>query len=230
MQEFRSAVQSALAEDALLPLALVHACVTTLPVEGAGITITGQLRIPLASSSPDAACAESLQTTIGEGPCLTAAATDTASITGLTEMNETWPIFTTELVKHTPYRSIASVPLGNYTRSFGAIDLYSTRSTSSALNDISHQLIAIGFEVTDSLAAAMGTAPAAIPGLLDNPATSQRMRVWAAQGMVVSHARVSASDAIAALRAYAYGHGTTLDDAAAQLTDNRIHARDILPA
>ena len=82
--------------------------------------------------------------------------------------------------------------------------------------------------VTQYLAVGLGTAPVAVPSLLDSPAAAEHMRVWAAQGILISHARMSGSDALAALRAYAYGNNMSLDHTAAQLTDRQLNVSDVL--
>ena len=40
-------------DPALLPAALSRACVDVLPVDGAGVSITGALRVPLGASGDD---------------------------------------------------------------------------------------------------------------------------------------------------------------------------------
>jgi hypothetical protein len=73
---FRTAVRQTYREHSadaeLVPMVLCQACVQVLPVAGAGLSITDQLRIPLGASDEVVARAERLQTTLGEGPCLTA--------------------------------------------------------------------------------------------------------------------------------------------------------------
>ena len=80
-------------------------------LDGVGISLTGEVRIPLAATSTDAVTAEALQTTLGEGPCLTAAAHGTALVADATSMAATWPMFGAALTSGTPFRSVASVPL-----------------------------------------------------------------------------------------------------------------------
>jgi hypothetical protein len=50
-----------------------------------------------------------------------------------------------------------------------------------------------------------------LPTLLAQP---QRMNVWIAVGILIEHDGVSNGDALAASRAYPYGHGASLDDIA----------------
>jgi hypothetical protein len=62
-----------LAGPELLPVRLARAAVRVLPgVAGAGISVLADpgMRVPLGASDEDAATAERLQFTVGEGPCL----------------------------------------------------------------------------------------------------------------------------------------------------------------
>lgn len=49
----------------LLPVVFVRATVDVLPVDGAGLSLTDSLRIPIAASDDDVVAAERLQTTPG---------------------------------------------------------------------------------------------------------------------------------------------------------------------
>ena len=112
----------------LLPMVLSEAAVAVLPVEGAGLSLIKGLRVPIGASDELAAHAEALQTTLGEGPCLTAAAREQALVADLAAMAAEWPVFHHEFVAQTPYRSVASVPLwAEAGPPVGALDLYSTR-------------------------------------------------------------------------------------------------------
>jgi GAF domain-containing protein len=112
----------------LLPVVLCRATVAVLPVEGAGLSLTGDLRVPLGSSDDLAARGERLQVTLGEGPCLTAAALGQPLVADMKRMTTAWPLFAEEFLGQTPYRSVASVPLTDDGSTFGALDLYSTRT------------------------------------------------------------------------------------------------------
>ena len=94
-----------------LPTTLVESCRDLFGLDGAAISLTNELRIPLAATSEDAVTAEVLQTTLGEGPCLTAAARGTTLVADASSMSTTWPIFSSALTGGTPFRSVASVPL-----------------------------------------------------------------------------------------------------------------------
>jgi hypothetical protein len=120
-----------------LPTTLVEACGELLAVDGVGIGLTGEMRVPLAATSAEAVTAEALQTTIGEGPCLTAAAHGTRLVADATSMATTWPIFGSALISRTSFRSVASVPLRTVGGSvFGAVDLYSADADATTLDAV----------------------------------------------------------------------------------------------
>ena len=89
-----------------LPTTLVECCRDLFGLDGAGISLTSELRIPLAATSEDAVTAEVLQTTLGEGPCLTAAARGTPLVADASSMAAAWPVFGSALTRRHP------VPLG----------------------------------------------------------------------------------------------------------------------
>ena len=114
-----------------LPTTLVESCRDLFELDAVGISLTGEVRVPLAATSTDAVTAEALQTTLGEGPCLTAAGHGTALVADAASMAATWPMFGAALTSGTPFRSVASVPLRIDGGSpFGAVDLYSVDATS----------------------------------------------------------------------------------------------------
>lgn len=98
-ERYRAAVAAAVDavqdDGTLLPTLLSQACVEVLPVEGAGISVTQDLRVPLGSSDATAALAERLQTTLGEGPCLDAVGTPLPLTAGVDAIQERWPVFGT---------------------------------------------------------------------------------------------------------------------------------------
>jgi hypothetical protein len=213
----------------LLPMALSEAAVAVLPVEGAGLSMLTDLRVPLGASDEMVDQAEALQTTLGEGPCLSAAATGRPLVADLAAMAAKWPVFSQEFLTQTPYRSVASVPLRvDDSRMVGALDLYSTRSEQLDLDFVGE----IGAEVADPVAAMLfgGLAlPADADPLtevvwLNHERTNQRMQVWVAVGILMERGRLTNPDALAVLRAYAFSHEMTLDAVAADLVGHKLPA------
>ena len=237
-ERYRAAVTRAYVEEAatadLLPMVLAQACVAVLPVAGAGISITDELRVPLGASDEMVARAERLQTTLGEGPCLTATAQREPLSADLTRMSTQWPMFHRQLLAQTSFRSIVSFPLFSRSRRlrFGALDLYLT--ISEPVPDFFVRQVTIS--IADPMAAVLfdghstssvGGA-AQLPPWLDNSPVNSRMHVWVAVGMLVEHASLSNPDALAALRAYAFSHDVTLDDIADQLMTERLQPESLL--
>jgi len=234
-ERFVAAVAQAygrLAGPELLPLVLAEACATVLAVDGAGLSLTGQLRIPLAASNDHAISAERLQTTLGDGPCLTAAANSTPVLADDGTLADRWPMFHQELTEQTPFRSVASLPLQQPGRvPFGALDLYSAQPDANHL----HQLATDTANIADQIALTLLAAPTtddedggqAYTWLATTPATVRR-NVWIAIGMLLVHRRITNHDALSILRGYALSHQTTLDDVAQQLTERQLSPENVL--
>jgi hypothetical protein len=205
----------------LLPLALVRACVQVLPVDGAGVSMTESLRVPLAASDAVVARAERLQTTLGEGPCLSAASEEAALMADREQLQRRWPFFFSELTGTTPYLSVASIPLRlSGGQAFGAMDLYST----DPAGDRFGPLEAIEAAVAGPAAVLLMDAPqrlspsgVTMPVWLDNDPVNQRMDVWVAVGLMMAGVGLGNDDALAALRGYAYSHALSLDEVASRM-------------
>ena len=228
-QSYESAVRLALARatdaSVLLPLTLVQACVEVLPIDGAGLSLTQELRVPLGASSDAVARAERLQVTLGEGPCLSAVHEPGPLVADRSTVQSRWPVFHSELVRQTPFRSVASLPLRLPDgRALGAVDLYSCDESGAAFALIPPA----GMDVADRMAAfllatsawwserdAGGSGDLAV-------AADRRLNVWVAVGMVMSHRAMTNVDALALLRAYAFAHGLSLDDVAEQVTTHAL--------
>ena len=217
----------------MLPMLLAHACVKVLGVDGAGISIIdGGLRVPLGASDAIAAQAEALQISLGEGPCLDATETSDPVAADESSMAKQWPMFHRELVAQTPIRAVASMPLkSSRLRRFGALDLYATDSEKLrqlSLNEVSTHIAGL-------IAAMLFDSPRTVseygtvwPTWMNSHSATRRMKVWVAVGILLEHAGLSNADALAALRAYAYGHGASLDDIADLLTTQRLHPDALL--
>jgi hypothetical protein len=106
-----------------------------LPSEGAGLSLTsGGFRVPLGASDDTSGAAERLQFTLGEGPCLQAMRDARELRANQDDIARLWPLLYDELVRQTPYRSIASVPLRITPTVVGAIDVYFTDPAGASLS------------------------------------------------------------------------------------------------
>ena len=216
----------------IMPMLLAQACVKVLHVTGAGISVTDGLRVPLGASDAAAAQAEALQTTLGEGPCLAATATSEPLVADETSMAARWPMFHRELITKTPFRAVASLPLksANLQR-FGALDLYSADAGllhRLSLNDVS-------LNIADPMAGMLFDDPETImqdgsplPVWMKTHSVAHRMNVWIAVGILIEYADLTNADALAALRAYAYGHSANLDDIAHHVATQELHPDSLL--
>jgi hypothetical protein len=229
--EYEAAVAQAMAVAGqgaeLLPSALVGACAEVLVVEGAGLSLTQELRVPLSASSAVVATAERLQVTLGEGPCLSATDDGVPLVADLAALTTRWPVFGSELVRQTPFRSVASLPLRRPDGCLlGAVDLYSHDERGDAFADIP----ALGLEVASLMSQYLTDTSTWLHGdggsgsVEAGTALDRRLNVWVAVGMVIARTAMTNVDALAVLRAYAFGHDLSLDDLA-----ERVTTRDLEP-
>lgn len=234
-ERFRAQVSDAFATGRtdvdLLPMVFVRAAVTVLPVAGAGLSMTNQLRVPLAASDEDAVLAERLQTTLGEGPCLTAAAGGEPLVANLAEMAVRWPVFHERFSAECPYQSVASFPLGSAQPPYvGALDLYSTSPVMFSSRELEDIDAAIALPMAGMLfgQTAAGDLDGGTPSWLTQDSVVERMNVWVAVGMSMERLKLDNADALALLRGYAYSHAMTLDEAARRVTDLALQPEELL--
>lgn len=235
-ERFRDAVGSACQREAdsaeLVPMFLSRACVDVLPVAGAGISITDDLRVPLGASDETVARAERLQTTLGEGPCLDAVKLGHPLVADLETIAGGWPMFHRRLLTETPFRSIASFPLiaRHSSVRFGALDLYFTEAEAVPSFFVDNINATIAGTIADVLFGAPGRSGGfeSLPPWLSNHSVTRRMQVWIAVGILIEHAGLDNADALAALRGYAFSHDISLDDVAGQLMSEAIRPESVL--
>lgn len=225
VKEFSTQVTAAAADlpgPELLPDRLARACAQVLPVDGAGISLffAADRRLPLGASDEVSARAERLQFTLGEGPCLSAHAAGEPLVVDEAAIRTRWPAFHDDLVGRTPFRGIISLPLEADLHGVGALDLYLLRAQDLRAVSLSDAL-AVTHELAACFTVANGrTSPRADgPAWLDAPAAARRSLVWQAMGFVNAGLGVTSADALAIMRAHAYGAGQELDDLAQQVLD-----------
>ena len=223
-------VQHRRGQSELSPSVLAEACVAVLPVDGAGISMSQrQLRVPLGWSGDHAATAERTQTTLGEGPCLSAAAASTALVVDADALVGRWPVYGVELTRRTPFRSVASIPLGTPGQPvFGALNLYASRPDLSAVLALDEAESAVGAPIAAFLNGVLdevyecGVDPPSWWGY--GPAVG-RADVWTAVGMLIAANEfddVDDTSALARLRGFAFRHDLTLDETADRLLNRQL--------
>ncbi len=212
------------AATAVCPSVLCQACVDVLPVEGAGISLTGPpLRVPLGWSSERVEIVERAETTLGAGPCLSAAGAGRTLAADAPTIARRWPVYWDELLRLTPFRSVASVPLSVHDELvIGALNLYASgtdlRST-LALDDVADD---VAGPVTDLLCGMFEQLYGEdfdVPNWLTQDPAVERLAVWTAVGMLVAQSPLTDADALAMIRAWAYSRGRSLDEVAASVVN-----------
>ena len=217
----------------LLPVRLAQAAAYVLGVDGAGISVLSEeFRVPLGASDDHASSAERLQFTTGEGPCLSAARTHRPALSTEADMHARWPMFAEQLFTRTPYRGVMSVPLVHADTHIGAVDLY-TRDPARLTTISALAAVSVADQIQAALFPHIHTPDPDTgqlrPVWLHGTAPRDRMRVWTAIGMLAAAADVTAPDALALMRGYAYTHDTTLDDLAAHLIDGTLNPASLTP-
>lgn len=217
----------------LLPQVLARACVAVLPVAGAGLGLVEKLRVPLGGSDDAVGRAERLQTTLGEGPCLAAIEAGRGLAADEPEIAARWPAYHRELVRQTPFRAVASLPLRVPGQPpVGALDLYTDdvrmppdAASAEVQAAIADQISALLF---DAPLVRAGWTDEPVAAWLAGPAVAGRMQVWEAVGMVMHTLAATQGEGLALLREYAQGHGATLDAVAERLVTEDLAPADLL--
>ena len=215
------------------PSRMSRATVEVLSVAGAGLVMMQDLvRWPVGASDEHARHAEQVQATLNEGPCLTAAREGRVLAINERDLAQGWPVYHHQLRERTPYRSTLSFPIraDMTTRTgpgFAALNLYCAGPTWQ----LAEELTTISDHVVDLLAALLllsrpRTDPNT-PGWTPESQTS-RDRVWTSVGMITVAASVTAANAIAILRGYAFAHDLLLDDVADHLYTGHLTTQQVL--
>jgi hypothetical protein len=210
----------------LLPVRLSQAIARMLPVDGAGISLSGPdgQRIPLGASSEAAATAERLQFTVGAGPCLTSQTSREPVFAQNADLRRRWPAFADLLAESTPYCAVVALPLREAISGLGAVDLYFARDDAVPGLDV-FEAMAVGDLVTSALsetAVWSDWEPGRGPEWLHGPAARRRSAVWEAMGKAALVLETDAAAALALMRARAYGTGRAVEDVAAELLEGRL--------
>jgi GAF domain len=218
------------AGDHALAQRICQACVDGLDIDGAAISLltASSSRETLWATDATAELLEDLQFTLNEGACMEAATTGRPVLVPKLDHNRhtaRWPMFAAAVAEKTLVGALFALPLQWGTVNLGVLDLY--RATPGELsNTQSH----------DALAAA-DTAALMLLGQRTNPADPEdlgyvggwldhsyghRAEIHQATGMVLVQLGVSATDALARLRAHAFVHQRLLIDVARDVDDRRL--------
>jgi hypothetical protein len=217
----------------LLPVRLARACVTTLGVDAAGLSVVDAsgTRIPLGSSTAHAACAERLQFTVGAGPCWEAQETRQPVFALLEDLRRRWMPFADLLTAQTPFRAVVALPLREDLAGAGALDLYVTDEARVPDLDV-FAAIAVGELVTAELSEAAVWSDWQAergPDWLHGPDARRRAAVLRAAGRAAMALETDPATALDLLRATAYAEGRSVEDVAEDLERGRIDVQQLAP-
>jgi len=212
-----------LRDDRELAERICRACVAGLDVDGASISLytTSPARQVLCATDATAELLEELQFTLGEGACMQAAGTGRpVLVPDLNDATETsqWPVFAAAAIEQADVAALFSLPLQWGTINLGVLNLYRTAPGSLS-----------GTQWRDAMSAA-GTATLMLLGLHTDPGDRQwldhsvhgRVEIHQATGMVVAQLGISAQNAFARLRAYAFAEQRLLGEVAHDIVSRRL--------
>jgi hypothetical protein len=212
---------------------ICRACVTGLDVDGAVISmLTATVsRETLWATDPTAELLEELQFTLNEGACMQAATSGTpVLVADLHHSSDTqrWPIFAAALAEQTDVRALFAFPLQWGTVNVGVLDLY--RRTPGGLSAAQGRdaisasetaaLMLLGVRTDPEHADADGDGEGG--GSWLDHAPSSRAEIHQATGIVLAQLGVSASQALARMRGYAFVEQRLLIDVARDVVSRRL--------
>ena len=200
-----------------------RAYVMGLDVDGAAISLL------TASTSSQTLCAtdataellEELQFSLGEGACVEAAVTGrlvlVADMHHSTEVSR-WPTFAAAVVEQSDVGALFAVPFQWGAINLGVLDLY--RTAPGSLSDV---------QLRDAISAAdmaalmfLGVRTDSGDGKWLDHSVYGRAEIHQATGMVLAQLGVSATDALARMRAYAFVEQRLLSDVAHDVVFRRL--------
>lgn len=207
---------------------LCGACVRVLDVDGAAISlvIDGTSRGTFGSSDATSRRLDELQFTLGEGPCLEAVSLGAPVLAGelLSASELRWPAFR-DAVVGAGVVAVFALPVAVASTVAGALDLYRRRPGPLAAPQLAGGLFAARLATLPLLGLLTevdwATAVEGDDGW-EQLASLDRIEVYQATGMLIGLLEVSAIDALARLRAYAFSHGMTASEVAYAIVDGRL--------
>ncbi|MCA1822349.1 MAG: GAF and ANTAR domain-containing protein [Pseudonocardia sp.] len=201
-----------------------QACVVGLDVDGAAISLltASSARETLCATDATAELLEDLQFSFGEGACVEAAVTGRpVLVPDLYHSTETsrWPIFAAAVMEQSVVGALFAVPLQWGTLNLGVLDLY--RRAPGSLSDAQLRDAISAADMAALMFLGVRTDPGDVAWL--DHSLHGRAEIHQATGMVLAQLGVSAQDALARLRAYAFAEQRLLGDVAHDVVSRRLH-------
>ena len=200
-----------------------RACVAGLDVDGAAISLltASNARETLWATDATAELLEDLQFSLGEGACVEAALTGrpvlVADLHHATEVNR-WPIFAAAVVEQSKIGALFAVPLQWGTINLGVLDLY--RRAPGPLSAAQLRDAVSAADMATLMFLGMRTDPGEEQWL--DHSMNSRAEIHQATGMMLVQLGLSATDALARMRAYAFAEQRPLVDVARDVVARRL--------
>lgn len=221
-------------DDRALAQRICRACIAGLDVDGAVLSLLTATvsRTTLWASDATAELIEELQFTLNEGACMEAATTGRpVLVPDLHHSTETarWPMFAAAVAEQTKVRALFALPLQWGTVNLGVLDLY--RLTAGGLSAAQYRdalsatdiaaLLMLGQRTDPTLGVELGEDSGISESWL-NESSGHRAEVHQATGMVLAQLEISATEALARLRAHAFVEQRLLIDIAHDVVSRRL--------
>ncbi len=207
------------AEDSdQLPQRLCRTFVSVLGAAGGAITLMQDRseRTTVYATDHVASRIEDLEEVYGEGPGTDAFATGSVVSGALQEPPRRWPLFTTAARAALGPLVLHAFPMRTPRAVLGVATVYQQRA----------EELALALDRAQFLADAIGAALARRADPVERSPWPARDRINQAIGMVVAQLGVPPDDALALLRAFAFSHDLSLDQAASAVVERR-HVFDL---
>jgi hypothetical protein len=204
---------------------ICQACVDGLDVDGAAISLltASVSRETLWATDATAELLEDLQFTLNEGACMEAATTGSpVLVPDLHHSAETarWPVFAAAVAEQTRVAALFALPLQWGAVNLGVLDLY--RIAPGGLSDLQRRDALAAADLVALIMLGQRTDPGGDGGGWLDPALVLRAEIHQATGMVLVQLGISATDALARLRAHAFSHQLLLIDVARDVVTQRL--------
>jgi ANTAR domain/GAF domain len=205
------------------PVRLCEACVLSLPVQRAGISvhIDGVGMEVLCASDYIAERVEWVQVSLGEGPAWEAVASGgPVVIPDVTAVDERWPVFSSE-ASASGVGSMLALPLQVGAIRVGVLDLYRDSAEPLGTDDFA-DAVAVADLVTAILLTVgrTGRITEALGPWWDQPLSTRE--VHQATGMIMAQLGVGAREAYVRLQAFAYAGRRLIRDVAHDVVERRL--------
>ncbi len=210
-------------DDRALAEQVCQAYVVGLDVDGAAISLltASTAHQTLCATDATAELLEDLQFSLGEGACVEAAVTGrpvlVPDLHHSTEVSR-WPIFAAAVVEQSDVGALFAVPFQWETINLGVLDLY--RTAPGSLSDAQLRDVMRAADMAALMFLGLRTDPG--EGAWLDQSLHGRAEIHQATGMVVVQLGVSAKDALARMRAYAFVEQRLLSDVAHDVVSRRL--------